>query len=116
MNNDRLEGSAHQAKGAVKEFAGKALGDSKLQAEGTLDKLAGNAQNMVGGITDTVAQVGSAAADLAKQSGDLAQSASTQIKTFASELERMGRNNPLMAIGAAVMVGVVIGMLAKSRS
>jgi len=32
MDKDRIEGSANQAKGAIKETAGKVTGDAKLQA------------------------------------------------------------------------------------
>jgi len=38
----------------VKETAGKALGDSKLESEGKGDKIAGKVQNAVGGIKDAV--------------------------------------------------------------
>jgi uncharacterized protein YjbJ (UPF0337 family) len=54
MDKDRIAGSAKQAKGAVKEAAGKALGDSKLVAEGESDKAEGKIQNAVGGLKDTV--------------------------------------------------------------
>jgi uncharacterized protein YjbJ (UPF0337 family) len=54
MNKDRIEGSANQAKGAVKEAAGKVTGDAKLQAEGAADKAAGKVQNAVGGLKDTL--------------------------------------------------------------
>ena len=50
MDKDRIKGSAEQAKGAVKETAGKAFGDKKLEAEGKTDKAAGKLQNAVGGI------------------------------------------------------------------
>ena len=32
MDKDRIKGSAEQAKGAVKEAAGRVLGDKKLEA------------------------------------------------------------------------------------
>jgi len=54
MDKDRGEGSATQAKGAVKETVGKLTGDAKLQAEGTADKAAGKVQNAVGGAKDAV--------------------------------------------------------------
>lgn len=54
VDHDRLAGSAQQAKGAVKDAVGGALGDSKLQAEGKLDKVEGKAQNTAGGIKDTL--------------------------------------------------------------
>ena len=54
MDKDRLEGSAKQAKGAIKEVAGKVTGDAKLEAEGKSDKAAGKVQNAVGGRKDTL--------------------------------------------------------------
>ena len=54
MDKDRIAGAAKQAKGAVKEAAGKALGDSKLTAEGKSDKVEGKIQNAVGGLKDAV--------------------------------------------------------------
>ena len=34
MDKDRIVGSAKEIKGAVKQVAGKALGDAKLEADG----------------------------------------------------------------------------------
>ncbi|HEY3845794.1 MAG TPA: CsbD family protein, partial [Acetobacteraceae bacterium] len=48
------EGAAHQAKGAVKETAGKVMGDKKTEAEGKAERAAGKVQNAVGGAKDTV--------------------------------------------------------------
>ncbi len=52
MDKDRIEGLGKQAKGAVKEVAGKVTGDAKLEAEGKTDKAAGKVQNAVGGAKD----------------------------------------------------------------
>lgn len=52
IDKDRIEGAANQAKGAIKELAGKVTGDAKLQAEGKSDKFAGKVQNAVGGMKD----------------------------------------------------------------
>ena len=54
MDKDRIKGSAQQAKGAVKEVAGKALGDAKLEADGKVEKTAGKVQNAVGGLKDAL--------------------------------------------------------------
>ena len=54
MDKDRIKGSAEQTKGAVKEAAGKAFGDKKLETEGKADKAAGKVQNAVGGLKDAV--------------------------------------------------------------
>jgi len=54
MNKDRIQGSAEQAKGKVKEIAGKVTGDTKLESEGKAQKIAGKVQNTIGGIKDSV--------------------------------------------------------------
>jgi uncharacterized protein YjbJ (UPF0337 family) len=54
MDKDRIKGSAQQAKGAVKEVAGKVTGDAKLEAEGKADKAAGKVKNAVGGLKDAL--------------------------------------------------------------
>jgi uncharacterized protein YjbJ (UPF0337 family) len=54
MDKDRIKGSAEEAKGAVKEGAGKMFGDKKMENEGKADKAAGKVQNTVGGIKDTL--------------------------------------------------------------
>ena len=54
MDKDRIAGSAKEIKGAVRQVAGKALGDAKLEADGKADKIEGKVQNAVGGLKDTL--------------------------------------------------------------
>jgi len=54
MDKDRIAGAAKQAKGAIKEAAGKALGDAKLAADGKDDKVEGKTQNAIGGLKDVL--------------------------------------------------------------
>ncbi|PPQ30418.1 CsbD family protein [Rhodopila globiformis] len=53
MDKDRIEGTGHQVKGAIKEAAGKVTGDTKTQAEGAAEKAAGKVQNAVGRLKDS---------------------------------------------------------------
>jgi uncharacterized protein YjbJ (UPF0337 family) len=57
MDKDRIEGSAKQAGGAIKETAGKALGDKKMETEGAAKKAEGKVQNAVGGLKDKVREI-----------------------------------------------------------
>jgi uncharacterized protein YjbJ (UPF0337 family) len=57
MDKDRIEGSANQAKGAIKQAAGNLTGDAKLQSEGAADKVKGKVQNAVGGAKDALRDV-----------------------------------------------------------
>jgi uncharacterized protein YjbJ (UPF0337 family) len=54
MDADRIKGAVEQGKGKVKEVAGKASGDSKLETEGKAEQVKGKVQNTVGGIKDAV--------------------------------------------------------------
>lgn len=76
-------------------------------------------------VSDFISKAGSDAVNTAKQTtadvanqigstaSGIANAASEQAKTFASELERMGRSNPLGTIAGALLVGVVIGLIGR---
>ena len=54
MNEDRVKGSMKNVKGSLKEGVGKAIGDTKMETEGKMDKAEGRIQNTVGGMKDTM--------------------------------------------------------------
>jgi len=54
MDKDRVKGAANQAKGKIKEVAGKATGDSKLRTEGVADQIKGKVQSAVGSAKDAL--------------------------------------------------------------
>ncbi len=54
MNKDQLAGSAKEAKGTVREMAGKAIGDTKLASAGKIEGLWGRIQNALGGLKETL--------------------------------------------------------------
>ena len=45
---DKAEGTFHEAKGKVKEMAGKITDNPKLEAEGAGEKIAGKVQEKIG--------------------------------------------------------------------
>lgn len=47
-NRDKVEGTFHEVKGAVKEVAGKLCDNPKMKLEGTVEKIAGKAQEKLG--------------------------------------------------------------------
>jgi ElaB/YqjD/DUF883 family membrane-anchored ribosome-binding protein len=47
---------------------------------------------------------------------EMAGTAARQVTPFASELEAMTKRNPLSTIAGAVVVGVLIGVLARGRN
>ena len=52
MDREHVKGAADKAKGAVKGAVGKMTGDTKMQAEGKLDKAKGAAHNVAGDVKD----------------------------------------------------------------
>lgn len=54
MNKDQVKGRAEQAKGSIKETAGKAVGNKELEAEGKVDKAAGKTQATYGDVKKDV--------------------------------------------------------------
>jgi uncharacterized protein YjbJ (UPF0337 family) len=54
MDKEHVKGAADKAKGAVKDAAGKVMGDKGLQAEGKMDKAKGAARQALGDAKDAV--------------------------------------------------------------
>lgn len=52
MHHNRIEGTKHEAKGAIKEMAGKVTGNPTQQIEGNLEKHAGKMQKEAGKTAD----------------------------------------------------------------
>jgi uncharacterized protein YjbJ (UPF0337 family) len=52
MHKDQMKGAAKEAKGAVKQAAGKMTGDERLEAEGAVEKTEGKIQKGVGALKD----------------------------------------------------------------
>jgi uncharacterized protein YjbJ (UPF0337 family) len=53
---DELKGKAHEVKGAIKETAGKAIGNPKLESEGRGERIAGKIQKKVGEVEKVIEQ------------------------------------------------------------
>jgi ElaB/YqjD/DUF883 family membrane-anchored ribosome-binding protein len=119
--------TAHEAlHGAKEELTGAAstLGNNpSVDLEGMrrdLNNLKDTMSQFVsqaGEVSSSVAsQVSGAASSFAESGANVASAAKEQAKTFASELENMGRRNPLGAMAAALMVGVLTGLIGRGRS
>lgn len=54
MSEEKFDAKFDQAKGSVKESAGKLTGDKELEAEGTADKVIGKAKELGDDAKDAV--------------------------------------------------------------
>lgn len=52
MNKDQVHGRAEEAKGAVKQAAGRVTGKPDLEDRGTVEKAAGKVQKTYGDVKD----------------------------------------------------------------
>ena len=86
MTDDRMEGGLKKAGGKLEDAWGGLTGDESRQAKGKVDQVAGSAQDLVG-----------------------------QVKTRAGgvydEIESYAKDEPAVALGVALAVGVVVGFL-----
>jgi uncharacterized protein YjbJ (UPF0337 family) len=48
MNKDQVKGRVEEAKGKIKEIAGKAVGNPRVEAEGDIEQIAGTVQKTYG--------------------------------------------------------------------
>ncbi len=52
MDREHVKGAGDKAKGAIKDAAGKVMGDDKLRAEGKKDKAKGDLHKAAGDVKD----------------------------------------------------------------
>lgn len=52
MHKDTMAGAAKDAKGSIKEAAGKAMGDKRMETEGVADRVGGKMQKAVGNVKE----------------------------------------------------------------
>ncbi len=57
MHKDEMKGAAKDAAGSIKEAAGKATGNERLEAEGVAEKTEGKIQKGVGNLKDAAINV-----------------------------------------------------------
>ncbi|HZR38220.1 MAG TPA: CsbD family protein [Nevskia sp.] len=54
MNNDQVKGDIKQAKGKVKEVAGRIFGDKSLENKGRIQNAAGKVQKSYGNLKEEI--------------------------------------------------------------
>ena len=127
MDEDRIGGAAQNLAGKAKDAAGGALGDTKLQAEGKVDKAAGTVRNAAGGVKDAARDLGDdargevdrlmresvtpALAGVAGTAEDYARQAKDAIVERSELLSETVKERPLLAVGLGLATGYLIGRL-----
>jgi uncharacterized protein YjbJ (UPF0337 family) len=131
MDEDRIAGSAQQAKGKAEAAAGRLTGETKLRVEGRADETAGTLRSTAGGIKDTSRGVADDPRSEVEQLRAKVKQLSTEPATprldaaaeaadhYGEQLDRaldVIRERPLAAVGAAAAVGFLLGRLMSGNS
>jgi uncharacterized protein YjbJ (UPF0337 family) len=97
MNEDRVAGSVRNLGGKAQEGLGRVAGDTKTEAEGVTNQIAGAAQEIYGQARDGAAKV----ADAARDAGS----------SFEQLLRDTIEQQPYTAVAIALGVGWFLGRL-----
>jgi len=115
-----IAGSAHAAGDNLAEDLARLRADmAKMQETLStfVSEIGGEAARTMSSVGHSVVkEVGSAASSIADAGAEIAGSAKDQAKTLASELEATARKNPLGTLAAALLAGIVIGMMTRGRN
>lgn len=110
MDENRFEGSVRNIGGKLEEVAGNLTGDTKLKVDGTMDRMAGSAQNAYGRAKDSV---GDAVDSVLNQTGDIGASMLDQIEEVGDYLAEQVDARPILSLLLAAGVGFLIAMASK---
>lgn len=103
MDENRFEGAAKDIGGNIKGAVGDMTGDSKLQAEGTIDQVVGTAQRAYGKVKDTVAN----------NAGGLGSAVVDQLDETSAFLGDTVAERPLTSLLVAGAIGYVLATLMR---
>lgn len=106
MDENRFEGAARKVGGKIEGAVGDLTGDSKLQADGLVDKAAGTAQRAYGQAADTVRNAADHAGDYGSQFLD-------QIEEAGDYLAEQVDQRPMVAILIAAGIGFLLALATK---
>ena len=95
MNEDRVVGTAKNLGGKAQEGFGRAVGDTKLQAEGLVNQAAGAAQDLYGQAKDTAVDAAAAVRQGAVDAEDF----------IRQTIEKRPYTTALVALGIGWLIG-----------
>lgn len=115
MVSDQIEGKIKRGVGHIQDGAGGLIGDNGLQAKGKFNEAAGFMQDAFGGAKDQVSDIISDVKDRAYDRLDRTSSQARDLMARADfgDLEKAVAQNPLVALAAASVLGIVVGLLLR---
>lgn len=115
MNEDRVEGTARKAVGAVQETAGNLVGDDQTEAKGILNQAVGTVQDGYGKVRDKVKELiedaPATARDVVDTGRDYVRRGSLVVTETAGDSQRL----TIIAAPTAAVAGAAISWLVFGR-
>ena len=108
MDENRFEGAARKVGGKVEGALGDLTGDSKLQADGAIDKEAGSAQKAYGQAADAVRNVANKVG-----AGDYGSQVLDQVEEAGDMLAEQIDQRPITSLLIAAGVGFLLALATK---
>lgn len=117
VDQNRFEGTARTIGGKIEGAVGNMTGDSKMQADGLVDKVTGKAQQAYGQASDTVrdavGSMGGKAKDYADQAGDYGSQVMDQVEEYGDMLAEQVDARPITSVLIALGVGFLLALVTK---
>jgi uncharacterized protein YjbJ (UPF0337 family) len=104
MDENRVAGTARNIGGKAQESVGRAVGDTKTQAEGVVNQVKGAAQDLYGQARDSASQIEDAASDTVT-------AARSSASSFESALRNTIETQPYTAVFVALGAGWLLGRM-----
>jgi ElaB/YqjD/DUF883 family membrane-anchored ribosome-binding protein len=119
MNADGIEGAVKNGVGKAERVAGDALDNPGLAAKGAAKQVEGEAQAAAGrvqeALTDATLRISALVAKLKDQATELYGQAQDRAHKAAERIDPVVREKPYQAVGVALTVGLLTGLLIAGR-
>jgi uncharacterized protein YjbJ (UPF0337 family) len=112
MNDDQLKGALRDVKGKIEKGAGDITSDTKWQADGIVDQVAGKTQNLYGRAKEKVQDVIDDAPGVLSDAGEKVRDVANQGRTVANE---QVKQSPWTLIAAAGIIGYGLSWLVHGK-
>ena len=112
MNEDQIKGSFRNLKGEVEKGVGDVTSDTRWQADGVIDQVAGRAQNFYGHAKETVSDVVDGAPHVFADAGDRARDLANRGRSLA---DKQVKDKPWVLVAVAGVAGYALSWLLHGR-
>ena len=112
INSDNVEGTLNEFGGKVEGYVGDLTGDTKMQADGTIDELKGKVQDAYGKAREKVTEWADHAPESVQRARD---TASRYASEGAEKAKAVVQDQPVAVIAGGIALGFLLGWLVSGR-